>query len=572
MAETSLSTMAGSFDLVYGELQVTIKEAEQSLERFQENRESSEDLQNCIDYINQLRGIFVLVEVQGGVLLCQEAVSLANEVPVGATDDKNTLLTTLNSSLFVLRRYAEYFKTKREDHPELLLPVINDLRQEKNNKPLPDSHFFELDISKKFDMCQPFKAHAKAPLADFEHHARRLRQMYQVALLGILRDNNVDISLKLLSRASSGLSRLCQDSPLAQLWCLLAIVVQAIQDRNMELTKPRKRLFMRIEKYTKELVYVGKVVTGKTAPDSIIKELVYMLALSGSHNEEVMFVLGGYGKEPMRFNEKQLVSHRKQLFGPGLDVLQSLAGALQEEVVQLKDKLDIIERGIDPDQSDFSVIVSTFKRLSDTLSMLDLHKLSELTRSQAKILENWSDSGTVPSEDELLGIADAVLAVEQAAHKIVDHGISAEADDTAMPENLNVNQSPFLTEALIVVNSEAQGGLALTKRAITTYYESNFDKMHLANVYSSLNAVRGSMILIGQERLANSLKACADCIQKELIDSENLPDQKLMETLADILTSLEYYIESMSSREAPNADLLSLTEESLKSVGYSTAA
>ena len=124
MVQSSLATKSQSFDLVKSEIEQTIKQAESSLERFQEKRESGEDLQNCVDYLNQLRGIFILVELRGGTLLCQEAVNLANDVPVGANDDKNILLTALNSALFILRRYVEYYHQQREDHPELLLPVL----------------------------------------------------------------------------------------------------------------------------------------------------------------------------------------------------------------------------------------------------------------------------------------------------------------------------------------------------------------------------------------------------------------------------------------------------------------
>ncbi|MCP5206648.1 MAG: chemotaxis protein [Hahellaceae bacterium] len=568
MAQTSLAASAASFDLVKVEIEATINQAEQSLEHFQENRDSSEDLQNCIDFINQLRGIFVLVEIHGAVQLCQEAVSLANEVPVGATDDKNNLLTTLINSLFILRRYVEYFHKKREDHPELLLPIVNELRVARNAKPLPDSHFFELDFSKKFDICTPFKKHNKPALSDFDHHAKRLRHTYQIGLLGVLREANVEISLKLIAQACSGFSRLCDGAPLSQLWCLSVITVQAMLDRQMEITKSRKRLFMRVEKYTKELVYVGKVVTSKSAPDAIVKELVYMLALSGSHNEEVLFVLDGYGKAPMEFNERKLVENKKHLFGPGADVLKSLALALQEEITQLKDKLDIIERGIDPDVTDFSVIVSTFQRLADTLMMLNLSNLSELARKQCAVLTDWSEQSRTPTEDELMGIADAVLAVEQASQKIAQTGITIEADDIAHEENRRGGESPFLVEALIVVIGEAQSGIALTKRAITTYFESEYDKLHLANVCASLDAIRGSMQIIGEQRLAASLINCASCIQKELIDTTTRPEQKTLETLADILTSLEYYIESLAVHEKPNPELLVLTEESLKSIGY----
>src|SRR5680860_1744513 len=79
MVQSSLATKSQSFDLVKNEIEQTIKQAESSLERFQENRESGEDLQNCLDFLNQLRGIFILVELRGGTLLCQEAVTMAND-------------------------------------------------------------------------------------------------------------------------------------------------------------------------------------------------------------------------------------------------------------------------------------------------------------------------------------------------------------------------------------------------------------------------------------------------------------------------------------------------------------
>lgn len=42
-----------------------------------------------------------------------------------------------------------------------------------------------------------------------------------------------------------------------------------------------------------------------------------------------------------------------------------------------------------------------------------------------------------------------------------------------------------------MVIEEAKAGLALAKRAITAYLESNGDKLNLANVPASLQAVRG---------------------------------------------------------------------------------
>lgn len=71
-------------------IETTLQAAEQSLGRFLDDRDNGEDLQNCIDCLNQLRGIFVVVELKGAIALTEEAIQLATDVPVGATDAKTT--------------------------------------------------------------------------------------------------------------------------------------------------------------------------------------------------------------------------------------------------------------------------------------------------------------------------------------------------------------------------------------------------------------------------------------------------------------------------------------------------
>lgn len=563
-----LAANAASFELVYTEVEATIRQAEQSLEKFQENRESSEDLQNCVDFINQLRGIFVLVQLQGGVMLCQEAVSLANEVPVGATDAKNNLLTTLNNALFVLRRYVEYFRSMGEDHPELLLSIINELRLARNHKAFPDSHFFDVEANRQVNCCQPFENETFLPQEDFDHHARRYRQMYQIALLGFIREKNIDVGYKLLVRAAEGFSRLTGNAPLRNFWCLLHIVADALGERKVEITNSRKKLFMKIEKYTKEMVYLGRVATSKAAPDSIVRELLYLLAVSGSEQENSLWLLNQYGKAPLEFNDKNMYRHKKLLFGPGVDVLTALSEAMQEEVTQLKDKLDIVERGIDPDVTDVTVIVANLERLAGILFMLELSKMETLVRSKTGLIKTWSETGVMPGEEELLGIADAIIALEQACKMMVDSGLSPEVDDLA---DLNARLSDdnlFLAEALKLVIEETYSGIALTKRAITAYIESNFDKMNLANIATTLESISGSMKMISQNRLAASIDKSNEAITHELSERDANPDDRTLETLADVLTSLEYYIDGLSKREAPNEELLKLSEESLKSINY----
>ncbi len=567
MVQSSLATKSQSFDLVKSEIEQTIKQAESSLERFQENRESGEDLQNCVDFLNQLRGIFILVELRGGTLLCQEAVSMANDVPVGANDDKNILLTTLNSALFILRRYVEYYHQQREDHPELLLPVINDLREARREKPYPESCFFDVDVKERPDFCaglslQPFDGDD----AEYEVMARRMRLTLQVALLSILRDRNDVVSKKLVGRAARGLARLCQGAPMGQLWCLVSIVADTMLDRAMGFTKARKRMLMRIEKYAREVVYVGKVATAKDAPDSLIRDLVYLLYRSGSANPEVTAVLSAYRLAPADFPDAILEAHARRLYGPGTDVLKSLSDALQDELNQLKDKLDIIERGIEPDLAELSSIADALDRLANTLVMLDLSKLAGVSRDEAMRLRSWEAESRLPGDEELYRLADSVLGIEDAIVQIVTRGITSETDALANSQ-LGRDESVYLREALFVVADEARGALTLAKRAITAFMESDYDKLHLANLPGTLHSIWGGLQMVNDPSAATVLERVAGSIQERLLDAREAPPMQVLEALADALTSLEYYIESIGQREERNADLLKLAETSLDDVG-----
>ncbi|QSP93775.1 chemotaxis protein [Marinobacter salinisoli] len=567
MVQSSLATKSQSFDLVKKEIEQTIKQAESSLERFQENRESGEDLQNCVDFINQLRGIFVLVELRGGALLCQEAVSMANDVPVGANDDKNILLTTLNSALFILRRYVEYYHQQRADHPELLLPVINDLREARREKPYPESVFFEVDVKDQPDFCagmqiDPFTGGD----SEYEIMARRMRLTFQVALLGILKERNDLVNKKLIGRASRGMARLCSGAPMGQMWCLVSVVADTMLDRAMGFSKARKRMFMRIEKYAREVVYVGKVATAKHAPDSLIRDLIYLLYRSGSGNPEVTRVLSAYRLAPADFTDSMLESHARRLYGPGSDVLKSLSEALQDELNQLKDKLDIIERGIEPDLAELSSIASALDRLANTLLMLDLNKLASVAREEAARLRRWEADSKLPEDDELYRLAGSVLSIEDAVIQIVNRGITSETDALAVAQNKQ-DESIYLREALFVVADEARSALTLAKRAITAFVESDYDKLHLANLPGTLHSIWGGLQMVDDPAAASVLERVAGSIQAQLLDGRDAPSAQVLEALADALTSMEYYIESIGQREDKNQDLLKLATSSLDDVG-----
>lgn len=567
MVQASIATRSQSFDLVKSEIEKTIKRSEQGLEDFLERGES-EDLNNCVDYLNQLRGIFILVELQGCTLLCQEAVALANEVPPGAQSDNTLLLTVLSSSLLTLRRYVDYFHREHADHPELLLPIINELREARGERPYPDSHFFALDLQCSPDFCSilGLRAPGHEGADDFDVHGARFRLMYQAGLLRLLHGRNLMVGKKLIGRAAVGVARLCNGSPMGQLWCLVAIVMQAMADREMEVEKPRKRLFMRLERYVREAVQGGRETAAETALDELYRDLVYILYRSGSASPEVRQVLEAYALTSADFNEAQLLLKRERLYGPGADALNALSRAVLEEVDQLKDKLDKVEHGIDPDVAELAVVGDIMGRLSNTLLILDLNQLSAVARRESGKLLQWSAERRIPNQSELYGVADAILAIEDAARQIVTHGTTIETERLAESKPRD-ETTLYLKEALIVVTDEARAALTLAKRAITAFLESDYDRMHLASLPGTLRSIWGGLWMLEDKDAAAVLARIAASIEAELLQSGSSPERAILEALADALTSLEYYIEGIGHQGERNSDLLKLANTSLQDAG-----
>jgi hypothetical protein len=491
---------------------------------------------------------------------------MSDDMPAG--DEANARLTAINGALFTLRRYVEYYHQQREDHPELLLPAINELREARKETPYPESWFFNLTITEHPDFCaglplQPLSEDGE----DQEILARRMRLTFQVALLGILKDRNPEVSKRLMARAARGFARLCRGTPKGQLWCLFTIVANTMLDRAMSFTRARKRLLMQLEKSAREIIYVGEPAMQKATPDSLLTELIYLLYRSGSANPEVIDVLSSYKLAPSTFPETMMEAHARRLYGPGTDVLRSLSEALQEELNLLKDRLDIIERGLEPDLAELSAIAEGLERIANTLTMLDLGKLANLARDEASRLRQWEDEDRLPGEDELYRLAGSVLAIEDAVMQFVNRGITSETDAMATAAN-NQEVSVYLQEAIWVVADEARSALTLAKRAITAFLESDYDKLHLANLPGTLHSIWGGLEMISDSEAAGVIARIADSIQQQLLDAREVPSEQVLEALADALTSLEYYIESIGRNEERNPDLLKLAQSSLDGVGF----
>ncbi|NMY51698.1 ferrous iron transporter B [Pseudomonas sp. WS 5011] len=550
---------ATSLNLVRDELFATMEEAESSLEHFIADRHNGSLLQQAVENLHQVRGTLNLIELAGAELLAQEVLDQATDIPAGAGEERDAQLSALSNALHVLRRYLENVEAHRQEMPELLLPAINDLRQAGGQSALPESFFFSV----RLDHARPRTSPPSVDGAARESEARRLRHMYQVGLLGFIREQNPQASLKLMGRALSRLDSLFANEPRGRLCWVGAAAVEAQVDGQLLARKSRKQLFSRIDRELKQLFVNGQY----EAPRGLLKELLYLVALADSRGPQATALSEVFGLTPLPFTDHLLEEEYQRLAGPGQAVMRSLSSAIREELNSVKDMLDLIERGTLQSDS-LNSLHALLGKLSKTLGMVGLSSAGNSLNAQLQTVASWSEE-SAPQPQELHKLADAVLYVEGMVASL-DRGERREVRPTqAQPgEEADSFALHQLNEARIVVVDEAQAGLALAKRAITAYLESGGERMHLSNVPFSLQAVRGGLWFLGQERAAQLVGACADYIQQHMFDAPHMPSEQMLETLADALSSLEYYLEAGAvMRPETQPSVLDLAAESVRALG-----
>ena len=566
MSTTETLNLA-SLKMVQDELVATIEQSAIRLEQFSQDRNNGELLQNCIDGIKQIRGILSLIQLRGVDLLAEELLIHITDITLGDDEKTDAKLELLTSSFFVLPRYLEYCTQTARSMAMLLIPHINELRLARKAALLPESYFYPLPSVKANRISTTPRQQLPEELSVL---VRRLRHMYQTALLNVLKNVQTKASLGMMTRALQRLEAASAGTPLSNFWWLSGAVLIAIAEKNMRLTKSRKMLFSAIEREIKRFQFEGNAVLTREVDSTLQKELLYLLALSHSEQEISKTVLSAYGIQSFSYTEAELAREMEFLNGPSANTISSMVAVLTDELHSTKNILERAAQGGAELLSESPELLETLKKVSDILSIVGLVAPSNSLKQEIEKIAVWQANHSPVTPDELLVVADTLLYVESTIAGLNNANLSDEkvaqinalSRDAAMANNQ-------IAEAEKIVIDEAEAGLSMVKRALTAFAESNYDKGHIRNISGILDSVRGGMFLLGLSRAANVLANCMRFVDEDFLASDQHPAvQHLLETFADAVISLEYYLDAIKLDKNADTSVLQIAEESLQALGY----
>ncbi|WP_460130361.1 hybrid sensor histidine kinase/response regulator [Pseudomonas sp. H1_D05] len=549
-----------ALEWVKGEIAETLKQAHQAIEAVLDDPQAFPGLDECLDHIHQVHGSLQMVEFYGAALLAEEMEHLVEALQHERVSHRDEALHLLLQALGQLPIYLDRVQSARRDLPLVVLPLINDLRSARGESLLSETSLFSPQLP---ELAQ-LNAEALALLepAELPNVLRKLRQMLQMALVGLLREQDDQTHLGYLAKVFTRLEALSGDSPLSPLWQVASALVEGMRAGVIANSPALRSLFKDADKELKRLLEQGMSGLNQPPPAELLKSLLFYIAKAEHPTGQMLTMKDRYSLDDALPDSAMVDEERARLAGPDRDAMRSVLAALCEELVRVKERLDLFVRSDRQHTSDLENLLAPLRQIADTLAVLGFGQPRKVIIDQLAVVLSLAQGQREPNDAILMDVAGALLYVEATLAGMVGTVEPESPEDTRLP-------TTDLTQIHQIVIKEARICLQQAKDMIVDYIDADWDRQHLQPLPALLTQVRGALAMIPLSRAASLVEACNGFIREHLLLDPHEPGWEQLDHLADVISSLEYYLERLSDDpQAAGEQLLDVAQKSLASLGF----
>lgn len=570
---------------VKNEIDENLKQTRQALETYVENPQDSTQLRFCTTYLHQIYGTLQMVEIYGGALLAEEMEKLALALLEDKVRLKDDAYDVLMRAILQLPSYLEHLEHGEQDRPVILLPLLNDLRSSRGEHLLSENAFFSPNLS----ISTPIPSDVgERKSINLQTYAKKLRSVFQSSLVGLYRGENAKESLRKIGAVFKELLVHSNTEASKRLWWVASGVTEALFEGGLENNNHVKQLISQIDGEIKRLIAEGESALEQHPATDLLKNLLYYVATAKSQGKRVSQIKNAFKLEQLLPSSDDISQAFERLRGTSNDLLGSVTGVIKDDLLQIKDQLDIFVRNKDQNSADLAPFVDQLGRMSDTLAMLGLGDLHKILQDQIGNIQTIIESGGSPSEMSLMEIASALLYIESSLESIDPAAIAQQQKaqqqkaEQQASEPANNQQTTGLAQessaSLLppseqkqltrLVISEASNVLADIKERFNTFANDTSQWAVIKETPLLLNQVKGVLAVLNLGQAAKLLQCAINYVTDEMIKKQRSPNDAALDELADVITSIEYYLEAITEARANPETILVVAYRSAEKLGY----
>jgi chemosensory pili system protein ChpA (sensor histidine kinase/response regulator) len=553
------------------ELDEVLEQARKDLEACVEDDQERLLLPQVKGSLHQIKGILQMVDLHGAAMLAQEMEDLTQALIDGGVRSKDDVYETLLRAMLQLPDYLEHIEAGNRDVPVMLLPLLNDLRSTREADLLSEKLLFFPDIE---NTPIPQFSSERAQ-QDIHVLAKRLRHVYQLGLLGWFRNQNVTNSLARMRTVTSQLCRAAQIDASKRFWWVTSALTEALEQDALESSMTTKALLGKVDREIKQLVENGEEEFAKNIPEELIKNILYYTACADDKGGIVSEVKKTFALTELLPRQSVLDEMRDRLSAPNAEVFRTVAGAINEDLNEVKDKLELFINIDSNDVNELTILVQKLNQIGDTLDMLSLDAARDKVLEEAAFVKDIINGEKDASETAIMNMAGVILEVESSIENVIASRYalneggeiqqlsgqvpSKEVNGISDPERRNLQKS---------VVSEALTDVAKTKDAILNYIASPDEYACLDQVPDNLRRIGGALNIAGIEDASFILSTIEQYISSELLENQVTPGNDKLEIVADAITRIECFLESILTNKKDPGSILEAAIANIKNLGY----
>lgn len=549
------------------ELDAVLNEARVALEAYIEDSSERDRLDECGMHIKQAQGTLQMVELFGAAMLAEEMSELLQAIIEDKIRNKDDAYEALIRAIIQLPDYLEHIQAGHKDVPIVLLPLMNDLRAARDVPLLSENVLFfpDLDAHVQPEAAPVEQVVPKQPDAEIQKLVRALRHSYQLALLGWFRERDVEKCLKTMRAVLLRLQKLSRFDAVRRLWWIAAALADALVFEGLEPGLSIKQLLGRVDRQIKRLIDEGEESLVESIPAELIKNLLYYVATSESVSDQIKQVKKAYRLSALLPSGQDLESAQGKVGGLNIDILQTVAQGIREDLTEIKDGLEIFVHTDHKDPATLEPLADRLRKVADTLTMLGLGQAREMVLKDEASIRNMATGMEPISDEALLAVAGVMLTVEAALNDFISNRTATGGPRSEAMEG--VGEGHKLPESeyrgvLQAVIRETFVEMNKAKEAILEFISSPTESARLEEVPDLLESIKGAMSMLPLERAVPVIDSISGYISKAVLKESVVPSSVDLEALADAITSVEMYLESLDENRGDHLQIIKVGEES----------
>lgn len=523
---------------VKDEIESTLEQAQNAIRAYAEDETDKTQIHFCANCMHQIRGTMQMLEFSGAALLAEEMEALAEAIGEKKVDSNEKAYEVFLSAILRFRSYLSRYAEGKSDLPVILLPAINDMRACRGVDSLGAGNLISIPTEGIEAPAPKNKVELKG---DIFAEVKALRSKFQQGLLGVIRDVDTQANLDRMQQVTETLWGLGNRVPYESLWWVTSVFLKNIALLTKKDKPVVKGLLGQVDRRIRELI---EQTANNEEANKVLINILFYVAQFDTEDSQVKEVQDKFQLNQLMDSLGDLETESSDLTGPDTESVRIALNVIKEDLGEIKESLDLYIRTKSQESEPLEDMVPAMQKISDTMSMLGLTQSKEMISKQMKSIGDLLDGSEADREQGLVYIAEGILSLED----YIERALKMDSKQLAN-ESLGQGEG----ESLQIINAryqlvqESRGNLHKVKDAITDYLDESHNINRLEHVPELLKEVEGALTFAQLDNLLDVISKAKNFVVKYLISEKVVLSEAEVSTLADAVSSVDYYLEGLMS-------------------------